>query len=136
MRILVCVDRSERTQKIVDYASNLARKLQAKMTVLYMVTLPVGREPLLQIDPKPFLDSGNEFLNEIRVRMERSGIEVETHLDTTIGNPAHKIVNFAEEGFDMIVVGAMGERGVKNLLLGSVSATVARSAKCPVLIVR
>jgi len=42
----------------------------------------------------------------------------------------------AEIGADLIVMGTHGRRGVSRLLLGSVAESVARTAPCPVLLVR
>ena len=53
-------------------------------------------------------------------------------MESTNGNAAHKIIEYVKkEGFDLVVLGAMGESELKDLLLGSVAHTVARHAPCP-----
>ena len=53
------------------------------------------------------------------------------------GDPAHKIVQAAEEGdFDLIVMGHRGLSPVKAFVLGSVSNRVVTHAPCSVLVVR
>jgi nucleotide-binding universal stress UspA family protein len=53
------------------------------------------------------------------------------------GDPAEKIVNFAEEhNVDMIIVGSLGKGGFERLVIGSVSEKVVRHAKVPVLVYR
>jgi nucleotide-binding universal stress UspA family protein len=53
------------------------------------------------------------------------------------GDPAEEILKLADEtGADLIVVGARGLGTIKRLLLGSVSETVLRDARCPVLVVK
>jgi nucleotide-binding universal stress UspA family protein len=53
------------------------------------------------------------------------------------GDPAQRIVNFAEEqSVDMIVVGSHGIGGFERLVIGSVSEKVVRHAKVPVLVFR
>jgi nucleotide-binding universal stress UspA family protein len=53
------------------------------------------------------------------------------------GSPTDGILRTAaEEGADLLVVGACGRSSVTRFLLGSVAERVARHAPCPVLIVR
>ena len=54
-----------------------------------------------------------------------------------IGHPVEGILCVAErEKVDLIVIGSRGLRGMKELLLGSVSSAVMHHAPCPVLVVR
>jgi nucleotide-binding universal stress UspA family protein len=47
---------------------------------------------------------------------------------------APEIVRYAEkEGMDLIVIGTHGRRGIRRLILGSVTDEVVRTAHCPVL---
>ncbi len=53
------------------------------------------------------------------------------------GEPSSSIINVAEaERADLIVVGTHGRARAGRLLLGSVSDHLARSAPCPVMVVR
>lgn len=52
------------------------------------------------------------------------------------GAPAEKILEFANrEKIDLIVMGSRGRKGIQLALLGSVAATVAQAAPCPVVII-
>jgi len=62
---------------------------------------------------------------------------METESIVLKGDPAEKIVNFAEEqNVDMIIVGSLGKGKFERLVIGSVSEKVVRHAKVPVLVVR
>jgi nucleotide-binding universal stress UspA family protein len=62
---------------------------------------------------------------------------LETKYIVLKGDPAARIVNFAEEqNVDMIVVGFHGIGGFERLVIGSVSEKVVRHAKIPVLVFR
>ena len=50
--------------------------------------------------------------------------------------PSQIIETAANGGFDLIVVGHMGESEIKEFLLGSTSERVVHQAKCTVLIVK
>jgi nucleotide-binding universal stress UspA family protein len=52
-------------------------------------------------------------------------------------SPASAIVDYANgHGIDLIVLGTHGRGAVAHMLLGSVAERVARTATCPVLVVR
>jgi len=57
--------------------------------------------------------------------------------EVQVGEPAEEIVDYARlEQVDLIVMGSRGLSPIKELLLGSVSDKVLRTAPCPVLIAR
>ena len=54
-----------------------------------------------------------------------------------MGAVAEEIVALADElEVDLIIVGSRGLRGIKRALAGSVSESVFRHARCPVMVVR
>jgi nucleotide-binding universal stress UspA family protein len=54
-----------------------------------------------------------------------------------IGKPDEEIVSQAEElGAGLIVIGSRGVSSIRRALMGSVSDSVVRHARCPVLAVR
>lgn len=58
-------------------------------------------------------------------------------IDVLIGDPAHQIVEHAEQQeTDFIVIPSHGYTGVKRWFLGSVAERVVRHAKCPVLVLK
>jgi nucleotide-binding universal stress UspA family protein len=51
------------------------------------------------------------------------------------GDPVGKLLEAAEMGVDLLVLGSRGFGPVMRLLIGSVSSHVIRQASCPVLVV-
>ena len=65
-----------------------------------------------------------------------AGLDTPNRFVQETGHPVEVILRVAErENVDLVVVGSRGLRGVKELLLGSVSSAVMHHASCPVLIV-
>ncbi|MEO2088807.1 MAG: universal stress protein [Gemmataceae bacterium] len=138
-RILAPVDFSDCSDKAVAYAAELADKLRAELTVLYVVpdltlampdaVMPV---PVATPDMDDLVKSANESLAKLIAdkKMTATGV-------VRIGSAAAEIVDAAKDGkSDLIVIGTHGRGGLAHLLLGSVAEKVVRSAPCPVLTVR
>jgi nucleotide-binding universal stress UspA family protein len=67
--------------------------------------------------------------------LESAGFAVKTRV--VEADPRTAILDIGEEsGVDLIVLGSHGRRGLQKFLLGSVAESVARHARCSVLIVR
>jgi nucleotide-binding universal stress UspA family protein len=104
---------------------------------VHIVTVPTVAEPGLVIDLKPFEEAGSKIIEKAKKIAKDQGVDAETKIGTTYGNPAHEIIKTAGEGkFDLIVIGARGHSLLRNLMIGSVTDTVVRNASCPVLVVR
>lgn len=135
--ILLPVDGSKFMERNIGYACDVTKTMNARLTLIHVVTLPAVVEPGFPIDPKPFEDAGLRVLENAKEIAKERGIEVETVLETTFGNAAQKILKVAEERkIDLIVIGSRGYSRLRNLLVGSVCDTVVRNAPCPVLVVR
>jgi nucleotide-binding universal stress UspA family protein len=66
---------------------------------------------------------------------EMKGINVETVL--LEGQPADELIRYAEEnGMGIIVMGTLGRTGIERFLLGSISGSVVRHSKVPVMVIR
>ena len=137
MKILAAIDKSKQTEEVVKYISEIAKKLKADLTFIHIVIVPALGAPEMALDVTIFLNEGETFLQKIQKDAEKFGVNSAIHLESALGNPAHKILEFAKKKkFNLIAIGAMGESKIKNLLLGSVADTIARNAPCPVLIIR
>ena len=140
--ILVAVDASPRSEKLVSYACGSAASIGAKVHLLYV-------EPVLQvpaefreyareenINPEGYSEAVGEAVLEKLERIPKSaGVDCESDLEH--GNPASVIVKFAEEpGVAMVVVGLRGLHGVERVRsLGSVARRVVENSAVPVVVV-
>ncbi|MGO9569835.1 MAG: universal stress protein, partial [Desulfomonilaceae bacterium] len=62
--------------------------------------------------------------------------KIPCELQVASGDPADEILNAAQDGYDMIVLGSHEQSSLKGLLLGAVHAKILHYAQQPVLIVR
>ncbi|MFC7363280.1 universal stress protein [Nocardioides astragali] len=78
---------------------------------------------------------GHELLGAARAKVEErdSGVEVHTALEIT--DPRHLLVGLSGAAA-MLVLGSHGRGPVGSLVLGSVGVTLARGARCPLVIYR
>lgn len=127
-KVLVGVDGSENAEKALEHAVELAKKHQAKITLLN-----VEESILLSLKPKVTKEIGESILSSATAKVK--GVKVDTQLK--FGNPAETIIEVAEkENCDVIVVGSKGLSKVKRFFLGSVSDDVSHHAHSSVLIVK
>jgi nucleotide-binding universal stress UspA family protein len=138
--ILVPTDLSEGAEEALDYACELARKLDAKIYLLNVIGIPAMGVPELGLAlTSTVIDSlihdNQAAIDRLAEEQPRRGLIAETMLRT---GDARDVINQTakEVGADLIVMGTHGRRGVSRALLGSVTETVVRTAPCPVLTVR
>jgi nucleotide-binding universal stress UspA family protein len=80
-------------------------------------------------------EEAREEIGAIEKKLQESGFEVKTRLET--GIPLREILRVEEaEKVSLIVIGSHGKTNMKEVFLGSVSEKVIRNAKNPVLVIK
>lgn len=139
-RILCPVDLSDCSRDALRYATALALRFGARITVLHVFELFVPPR-LLTADPGPMVapyPSRNDLTADVArfvepledPRVPVTIVVKEGHVGRTIVETA------AQLPADLIVMGTHGRGGVERLVLGSVAENVLRTAPCPVLTLR
>jgi len=129
--ILCPVDLDQNSVAAVSVAAALAREGNATLHLLHV--LPVAIR-------KGF--SFGEMESEARTKLERIGhqkLKAGTRYELLLvtGEPAIEVLQAATRlGIDLIVMATHGRRGVRRLVLGSVTERVVREAACPVLTIK
>lgn len=135
-KILVAVDLSNDTQKVVDTAKRLAGKAD-KLHLVHVVE-PVAAAYSMDIYAVNISELQQEAINFAEQRLAKIGESIgvaEDRLHTLLGAPAPEVRNLASElGADAIVIGSHGHSGWK-ILLGSTANKVLHGATCDVLTV-
>jgi nucleotide-binding universal stress UspA family protein len=137
--ILVPTDFSRHAERALDYAVELAAKLDARVHLLNVVGLPImGPELGFAVTASmidAILDDNQKALDKLVAARTGKAAFGPTLLRT--GDARTVIDTVAEElKADLVIMGTHGRRGVSRMLLGSVAESIVRTAPCPVLLVR
>lgn len=143
--IVCATDFSDPADDALQMACDLARRYEAKLVLLHVVTLweydpgnPSWRFPALPEEYQSGIVQGPQRqLEERREQLADASIEIESMLVRGY-DAAAEIVRVATDdvGADLVVMGTHGHTGIAHLLLGSVAGKVVRTFPGPVLTVR
>jgi nucleotide-binding universal stress UspA family protein len=140
MKLLIAIDLSEASNKVMAAAQQFARPVAAETWLIHVAEADpdfVGYEP----GPQTVRDQvAHKFrgeqkkLHEYAEALRAAGIKV-TPL-VIQGPTSETILNEGKKlGVDLIVIGSHGHGALRQMLVGSVSEGVIRGAVCPVLVV-
>jgi nucleotide-binding universal stress UspA family protein len=138
--ILVPTDFSDCSNHALDFALQFARILQARLTLLHVVQMPVlagGADMGVGIATytEQAEAEAHQGLADCAQRVRDADIACETVVD--LATPFQRIIDHAEaHQVDLNVMGTHGHAGLQHFLLGSVAEKVVRLASCPVLVTR
>lgn len=145
-RIMVAVDESFMTNKVLDTAIELAKSSGATLAICHaidetifahrevemMMPNSVGKaEYRLRLGAQGFLGKAAETAKAAGVEVEIKLVESETkHVSDMLADAA------AEWQADLLVVGTHGRRGMERYFVGSVAERLVRKAGTSLLLVR
>jgi nucleotide-binding universal stress UspA family protein len=117
----------------LDEAARLAAKFGGSLRVIG-VAAPIpaaGVAAAAQADA----EAGPDFQTQLNDAVAELPPELRAQPVFERGDPAAKLLEDAEIGVDLLVLGSRGFGPLMRLLIGSVSSRVIRQAPCPVLVV-
>jgi nucleotide-binding universal stress UspA family protein len=141
-RVLYASDFSVASRRAFTAALTIAKSIDAKLTIVYVLPPLVPTMPEQYIDAVTFdqLDKqarrwSAQQLDKLSTAAKRAGVSATTVLRE--GDPVEQIVRTGRSTrADLIVVGTHGRRGLPKVFLGSVAERVVATAPCPVVTVR
>ncbi|MBU0909527.1 MAG: universal stress protein [Proteobacteria bacterium] len=131
-KILVPVDFSANSDKLIDYAASYAAKFSASLSLLNVIEKPMAYDGF----------GSAKFEEEMKAVMEgKMGTFMDEYQDkcdireakVVIGDTVDTILESAKD-YDMIIIGTHGYRGLEKILMGSVAERVVKNSPCPVLV--
>ena len=139
-KILVALDGSELSERVLPYARFIAAKLKASVELLHVVDIETPRTPSAaqQIRHENLLAaeqrSSLEYLKKIAAAFADT---TATNCAVEIGKPAEVIVDRAATDARMLIaMTTHGRSGIQRWLLGSVADKVLHAAANPLLLIR
>ena len=134
-KILVPLDHTERDREAVAHAAAMARQYGAKLYLLH-VEEGVTSQVYGPLSSTAEVKAGAHYLDEIAESLRSQKIDVET-IVTHSNNPTDEIVRYARSiQPDIVIMGAHGHRGIKDLVYGTTINSVRHELDVPLLIVR
>lgn len=134
--ILVPTDFSDGARTALDYACELAKKLDATVHLVHCVG-PLPPEVGITLTQEMFDSLRGSALRAMETLMGSHPGARFGKLQLVQLDPRDGILEIARDvNPDLIVMGTHGRRGFSRLVLGSVAEHVLRRAPCPVLVLR
>lgn len=135
-RILVAIDGSSSTPRVVARATEQAAQFGAAIVLLHVrQKVPdILGEPYYQQVLDKYMQQADATVEPSAALLEQDGIDHEVLI--LEGDPAAAIIDAAaDEKCDLIVMGTRGLSNLQSIALGSISHKVLQAAAGPVLVV-
>ncbi len=138
--ICIAFDGSENAYRAVDFAFNLAKLCSPLQLSVVSVAVP---PELPDVEASVHLDAVvgtmtedyREQLNKIAEKAKADNLAIKTQV--RIGHAVEQLLQYVRENkCDIVVTGKKGKSGIEELLIGSVSKSIARYAPCTVITVK
>lgn len=137
-KILVPVDFSNNSKKILQSAVNIAAKFEATLSLIFVVQsfddysgFFVPHMPIAQFQDEMLVSARQKMADFIEDNLPAGKIY---ESNVVAGDVAEEIIGFAASSkADMIIMGTHGYKGIERVLFGSVAEQIVKTAPCPVL---
>lgn len=137
-KVLLPTDFSPYSQRVLGHVKDIPGVRE----VLLLHVVDATRQSIHGWTHSPEIENAKIIMEENRLALEKGGVKAEVIIETIVntimqGDIPLTILEKADtENVSLIMIGARGKNTIQNILLGSVSASVIRNAKCPVLLMR
>ena len=134
-KILVPLDHTSKDRDAIAHATAMAKQHHAKLYLLH-VEEGVTSQVFGSLASTAEVEAGSEYLREIAAQLEKQQVAVEMVVRHS-RRPKDAIVAYAEElKPDLVVMGAHGHKGLKDIVFGTTINAVRHKLKMPLLVVR
>ena len=136
-RILVPISHAPGFEAVIDHACAFAKGTGGSLTLMHVFEPPnemVGIVPGATVAGELAADeaSSKDLLERADERVRAAGLPTPARILERASSPSAAILAHARD-FDLVVMGTHGRKGIRRMLLGSVTEAVLRAAPCPVL---
>lgn len=136
--ILVPTDFSSRANKALDFALQIAKKAKAEIILVHACdqinTTFKDNQTLYRVYNRLITDEAKEKLSFLKKRVAESGVSVKIKMYS--GSVAETILQASEEHqADLVIMGSLGNKGIKEQLFGSIISEIVGRTSVPVMVV-
>ncbi|MFO7826326.1 MAG: universal stress protein [Cyclobacterium sp.] len=140
-KLLVPTDFSPYADAALDFAIQLAQKVDAEILIMHVILTPVNWVKLTKEQEKLYPDT-LEVIRKAKVELSTRKSKV-----SSLGLEVRELIHFSDgkerlikflslENIDMVIMGSHGKYGFKSHVLGSNTYTVLRKSEIPVFIIK
>ncbi|MBU0479601.1 MAG: universal stress protein [Proteobacteria bacterium] len=137
-RIMIPVDFSENSPKLLQAGVDVAEKFQAELFIVFVVQsfedysgFFVPHMPIAQFEEEMLQSAEQKMDNFLHENLKTS---LTCHRKVLKGDVAEELARYAAETkVAMIIMGTHGYKGLERVLFGSVAEKIVKTAPCPVL---
>jgi nucleotide-binding universal stress UspA family protein len=139
-KILIPVDFSENSSKIIQYGVFMAKQFEAEISVVFVAQTFHDYSEFFE-PHMPIIQFEEDLVTSAHERMDlflAENMDAAVTFDSKImvGDVAEEILDLVDSlKIDMIVMGTHGYKGLDKILFGSVAEKIVKMASCPVLTV-
>ena len=148
IKVLVPYDFSEQAQNALDFTTGLANKIDnVHVDVVHVLEVPYsssvgtmgGGEVMPEIENQIFfvemMEKRKKQIEDLQKKYSNKNFTFQAKLK--LGNAFKSISeSILEEKTDMVVMGSKGSSGIEEVLIGSNTEKIVRTASCPVITVK
>jgi universal stress protein A len=139
-RILVPTDFSQRSRLAIDYAVELARRMNGQLTLLHVIPEPSALDyNMAGFPPEELAQAEEEAKQKLAAELAHAKVsllEVDSKLQTGVDLHDEILSTAKQISADLLVLSTHGYTGWKHLLFGSDAEKILQHATCPILVVR
>jgi len=135
-KILVPTDFSKAAQNALDYAIQLAKKIDAEIFLHHAYTMPQsGSAVMIDVSDVLKQDAEKNLAKEVE-RVQADLGEVTMQTQSFYSGAVASIAEFCTKlSVDLIVMGTTGATGMKEMFVGSNTSALIKETSCPIIAV-
>lgn len=139
-KILFPVDLSESSPKIVPYVTEMAKKFDSEIHILFVArafqyfTSIYVPHPSVDLFENAVAEGGRRSIEEFAEKYFKEPEKVK--ITVVNGDASEEIINYIKEkDIDLLIMGTHGRKGIDKLIFGSVAEKVTKATPIPLLLI-
>lgn len=135
MNVLLPTDFSENADLACEYAFDIAKRSNGKVTVLNAYDLPYSDRSMTTSLLEVMKENAEKNMAKFQRKLKEK-YQVPFETEVRLGNPIRLIKEMAKKDHvDMVVMGTKGASGLEEILIGSNASSVIQNSDKPVLVI-